>query len=201
VAFTSRAPGKSEIREIVIGTSGETTVFADGRANHIDPWLPDGSAMLYHVHSGSGGGVKMFGSPRRTQIRTRVWRISMERLSPCVNQRGNFGVSRIGEPDIFTSSPRRFWLTGGCGEPAQIGQNSANSTLSPCFKESRRRRKPPHRRVFVGIIEKRSFLNFAPNGDQHHPRRWRESICPIIKLCWLANCFAPGIADGMISGW
>jgi serine/threonine-protein kinase len=52
--FTSYTSGKPEFREITVGSSAETTIFADRQDNHVDDWTPDGRAILYHIHVGDG---------------------------------------------------------------------------------------------------------------------------------------------------
>jgi Tol biopolymer transport system component len=48
VAFGAQSKGAWEIHELVIGSGGETTVYADGKRNLLDDWSRDGKLLLFH---------------------------------------------------------------------------------------------------------------------------------------------------------
>jgi Tol biopolymer transport system component/predicted Ser/Thr protein kinase len=48
LAFASAAPEGVEIHTLTVGASDESVVLADGRANWVDDWTPDGKWLVYH---------------------------------------------------------------------------------------------------------------------------------------------------------
>jgi Tol biopolymer transport system component/tRNA A-37 threonylcarbamoyl transferase component Bud32 len=53
VAFSAESKGGWDLHQVVIGSSGEIPVYADGKQNRLDDWSRDGKYLIYHTPENS----------------------------------------------------------------------------------------------------------------------------------------------------
>jgi eukaryotic-like serine/threonine-protein kinase len=119
VAVGLGPPGKQEISEIVIGSSGETKIYTDGQDKHLEAWTPDGT-ILYYVHKGNGVAtysLQLSGERKPTALLQSEYLTTGMRVSPDGNWVA-YSSNESGRPEVYLAtfpgfSEKRTVSTGG----------------------------------------------------------------------------------------
>ena len=118
VAVGLGPPGKQEISEIAIGSSGETKIYTDGQDKHLEAWTRDGT--IYYVYKGNGAAtysLQLSGERKPTAVLQSEYLTTGMRVSPDGNWVA-YSSNESGRPEVYLAtfpgfSEKRTVSTGG----------------------------------------------------------------------------------------
>ena len=104
VTYTVPDGKEPGIRQVVIG-AGDTSVFADGKANWLDDWSRDGKLLVYHNQGGTEISVLPLSGDRKPQV---VFRTPFQkdelRLSPDGRWVAYTSFESANQPEVYLAA-------------------------------------------------------------------------------------------------